>query len=94
MRALVSVYRALFAEQPPDRVWEGGIRGTAPTTSSVKVLSWSIERGLRLPVITEILRRHGASLVLLQEVDLNSRRTERRNIAHELAHSLRIANIS
>jgi endonuclease/exonuclease/phosphatase family metal-dependent hydrolase len=56
----------------------------------VKVLSWNIERGLRLPDVTEILRRHGASLVLLQEVDLNSRRTGRRNIAEELARSLRM----
>jgi endonuclease/exonuclease/phosphatase family metal-dependent hydrolase len=56
----------------------------------VKVVSWNIERGLRLRDVTEILRRQGASLVLLQEVDLNSRRTGRRSIAEELAHSLRM----
>ena len=56
----------------------------------MKVLSWNIERGLRLRDVTEILRRQGASLVLLQEVDLNSRRTARKNIAEELARSLRM----
>ena len=61
--ALLSVSGPLFADQPLDQVSEGGIRGTAATTSSVKVLSWNIERGLRLLDVREILRRHGASLV-------------------------------
>jgi endonuclease/exonuclease/phosphatase family metal-dependent hydrolase len=80
----------LFAKQPPDRVWEGGIKVTPAATTSVKVVSWNIERGLQLRDVTEILQRQGASLILLQEVDLNSRRTERRNIAEELAQSLRM----
>ncbi len=88
--ALVSVSRPLFAGQPPDRIWEGGIRGAAATTSSVKVVSWNIERGLRLPDVSEFLQRQSAALLLLQEVDVNARRTGRRNIAEELSCSLRM----
>jgi endonuclease/exonuclease/phosphatase family metal-dependent hydrolase len=87
---LLSAAGPLFADEPPDQVWEGGIRGAATAASSIKVLTWNIERGLRLPEVTEVLLRHGPSLLLLQEVDVNARRTGRRNIAEELARSLRL----
>jgi endonuclease/exonuclease/phosphatase family metal-dependent hydrolase len=87
---LLSVGGSLFADEPPDQVWEGGIRGAAAAASSIKVLTWNIERGLRLPEVTEVLLRHGPALLLLQEVDVNARRTGRRNIAEELARSLRM----
>jgi hypothetical protein len=88
--ALALVQCPLFAGEPPDRVWEGGIRLAPATTASVKVVSWNIERGLRLRDVLALLRRQGASLVLLQEVDLNARRTGRKSIPEELARNLQM----
>jgi endonuclease/exonuclease/phosphatase family metal-dependent hydrolase len=56
----------------------------------VRVVTWNIERGLRFPGIVEFLRSIQADLILLQEVDLNARRTQYRNVASELAHALHL----
>ena len=55
-----------------------------------RILTWNIERGLQLPKILDFLRTDRADLLLLQEVDLNARRTRSRDIAAELAHALRL----
>ncbi len=73
---------------PPDRVWQGGVASPPPASSSLKVVSWNIERGLQFPAVAAQLRRQAPALVLLQEVDRNSRRTARRDIAEELARDL------
>ena len=54
----------------------------------LQVVSWNINRGLQLPGIIEFLSNASADLVLLQEVDVNARRTRRRNIAREIAYAL------
>jgi endonuclease/exonuclease/phosphatase family metal-dependent hydrolase len=54
----------------------------------IRIVSWNIERGLRFPGILEFLRTIQADLILLQEVDLNARRTQYRDVASELAHAL------
>lgn len=56
----------------------------------VRVISWNIERGLRFPGILEFLRTTQADLILLQEVDLNARRTHYRGVASELAQALHL----
>src|ERR1700730_8330171 len=56
----------------------------------VRVVSWNIERGLRFSAILDFLRSAEADLILLQEVDLNVRRTQHRDIASEIAQSLRL----
>jgi endonuclease/exonuclease/phosphatase family metal-dependent hydrolase len=53
-----------------------------------RIVSWNIERGLQLPKILDFLRTVEADLLLLQEVDLNARRTHYRDIAYELAQAL------
>jgi endonuclease/exonuclease/phosphatase family metal-dependent hydrolase len=55
---------------------------------AIRVVNWNIDRGLRLPGITDFLASQEADLVTLQEVDLNARRTHRLNIAEELARTL------
>ena len=55
-----------------------------------RIVSWNIERGLQFPKILEFLRTIQADLLLLQEVDLNARRTRYRDIASELAHHLNL----
>jgi endonuclease/exonuclease/phosphatase family metal-dependent hydrolase len=56
----------------------------------MRIVSWNIERGLQFSTIREFLRTLGADLLLLQEVDLNARRTHYRDVASELAHALNL----
>jgi len=58
--------------------------------SSVKVVCWNINRGLQLPRIIEFLGRSQADILLLQEADLNARRTHHLNIAREIAQKLQL----
>jgi endonuclease/exonuclease/phosphatase family metal-dependent hydrolase len=55
---------------------------------SIRVVNWNIDRGLRLPEITHFLESQQADLLILQEVDLNARRTHFLNVAEELARKL------
>jgi len=54
------------------------------------IVNWNIERGQQLPGILDFLRTAEADLILLQEVDLNVRRTGYLDIGRELARSLRL----
>jgi len=58
--------------------------------NSLRIVSWNIERGLQFPKILDFLRAIDADLLLLQEVDLNARRTRHRDIAYELGRSLQL----
>jgi endonuclease/exonuclease/phosphatase family metal-dependent hydrolase len=58
--------------------------------SAVRVVNWNINRGLKLQGIVEFLADAKADLILLQEVDLNARRTHRLNIAREIAKALKM----
>src|SRR5271169_2963630 len=55
---------------------------------SMCIVDWNINRGLRLNGILDFLTGVGADLILLQECDLNARRTHRLNIAREIAQKL------
>ncbi len=57
---------------------------------SFKVVCWNIDRGLQLPRIIEFLGRSKADILLLQEADLNARRTHRLHIAREIAQKLQL----
>jgi len=57
---------------------------------TMRIISWNINRGMQLDGIVEFLRREAADLILLQEADLNARRTQYRNIAREIAQGLRM----
>jgi endonuclease/exonuclease/phosphatase family metal-dependent hydrolase len=58
--------------------------------NSVRVVDWNIDRGLRLPSIIEFLAGANADILILQEVDINCRRTHHLNIAQEIARKLRL----
>ena len=58
--------------------------------STIRVISWNINRGLQLRGIIEFLSKASADLILLQEADVNARRTQYRNIAREIALALRM----
>jgi len=58
--------------------------------SSIKIVNWNINRGLQLPGVIEFLERAKADIILLQETDLNARRTRRLNIASEISQKLQM----
>jgi len=58
------------------------------TQDVVRVVNWNIERGMRLPAVIDFLESQRADLLILQEVDLNARRTHFLNIADEIARKL------
>ena len=58
--------------------------------SAIRVVNWNIERGLKLGQIIEFFASQHPDLLILQEVDLNARRTQRLNIAEEIARRLRM----
>jgi endonuclease/exonuclease/phosphatase family metal-dependent hydrolase len=55
---------------------------------SVRVVSWNIDRGLKLGKAIEFLAGAKADIILLQEVDVNCRRTHHINVAREIAQKL------
>ena len=74
-----------------NNVIDGGFKtdtGQPWSRDYIRIVSWNIERGLRFPAIVDFLSSIEADLILLQEVDRNARRTEYRDVARELAHSL------
>lgn len=58
--------------------------------SALRMVNWNINRGLKLQGIVEFLTGANADLILLQEVDLNARRTHLLNIAREMAKRLKM----
>jgi endonuclease/exonuclease/phosphatase family metal-dependent hydrolase len=55
---------------------------------SVRVVSWNVDRGLKLHKVIEFLAEANADIILLQEVDVNCRRTHHINVAREIAQKL------
>jgi endonuclease/exonuclease/phosphatase family metal-dependent hydrolase len=55
---------------------------------SVRVVDWNIDRGLKLRGVIEFLAGAKADIILLQEADLNARRTQHLNVAKEIAQKL------
>ena len=51
-------------------------------------MSWNIDRGSKLHKVIEFLAGEKADIVLLQEADLNARRTHHINVAREIAQKL------
>src|SRR5260370_9959419 len=55
---------------------------------SIRIVNWNIDRGLKLRGVIEFLDSTKADIILLQEVDLNARRTHHINVAAEIAKKL------
>ncbi len=62
--------------------------GSVDSPGFVRAVTWNIERGVRFDAILAFLRKCEADLILLQETDLNARRSAYREVARELAQSL------
>jgi endonuclease/exonuclease/phosphatase family metal-dependent hydrolase len=55
---------------------------------AVRIVTWNVNRGQQLPEVIEFLAEASADLILLQETDINARRTHGRNVAQEIARAL------
>jgi len=76
-----------------DRVETGNFAATrihAEQPQSIRVVSWNVNRGCNLKEIVDYLESSNGDLILLQETDLNARRSGFRNIAKEVAEKLRM----
>jgi len=57
---------------------------------SLRIVDWNIDRGQQLQGVTDFLVTVNADIVILQEVDLNARRTHRLNVAEAIARKLKM----
>ena len=57
---------------------------------SVRVVDWNIDRGSKLRGVIEFLAAAKADIILVQEADLNARRTHHVNVAREIAQKLKM----
>lgn len=57
---------------------------------SIRVVDWNIDRGENLAGILKFLSAADADLLVLQEVDINAKRTGRVNVAEEIARKLKM----
>jgi endonuclease/exonuclease/phosphatase family metal-dependent hydrolase len=57
---------------------------------SIRVVNWNIDRGFKLRGVIEFLDGAKADIILLQEADLNARRTHHINVAREIAQKLQM----
>jgi endonuclease/exonuclease/phosphatase family metal-dependent hydrolase len=55
---------------------------------SLRIVDWNIDRGQQLQGVTDFLGGVNADILILQEVDLNARRTHRLNVAETIARKL------
>ena len=56
--------------------------------NSLRIVDWNIDRGQQLQGVIDFLGAANADILILQEADLNARRTHRLNIAEEIARKL------
>src|SRR5262245_38619424 len=80
-------------ESSMDQVISGGFvppRIQLWPRDSFRVVDWNIERGLQFESIVEFLKKSKADLILLQEVDLNAKRTRHMDVAREIAKALQL----
>lgn len=57
---------------------------------AIRIVNWNINRGLKLRGVIEFLDSAKADIILLQETDLNARRTHHINVAKEIAQKLQM----
>jgi endonuclease/exonuclease/phosphatase family metal-dependent hydrolase len=94
VRASLSVYSPIMPGARLIKELEIGSFATSPFVrewpETLRVVSWNVNRGLQLSGIIDYLQSSSADLILLQETDVNARRTRHRNIPREIAQALRL----
>ncbi len=94
MAALLGGSPALIAQSslPAEFNRAREIKSVRPTRNlkSIRVVSWNIDRGSRFGLVSSGLEHAAADLCLLQEVDWNTRRAGKRDVAADLARDLHL----
>lgn len=62
----------------------------ADPQTTLKCVQWNVERGYKLDAVIEILKRHHADVICLQELDIECERSDSRNCAQEIAEALQM----
>src|SRR5579871_6561800 len=78
-------------ENPPadlEKILTGDFARGTLSLLSLKVVDWNIDRGEHLDQLAAVFERDQPDLCSLQEVDLDAKRSGRKNIAEELARRL------
>jgi endonuclease/exonuclease/phosphatase family metal-dependent hydrolase len=81
---------ASSAPESLDKIYQGKFSSVTDSTKSLKLLNWNIERGLQRAGVGAAIEREKPDICILQEVDLNARRTGHRNVAEELARRFQL----
>jgi endonuclease/exonuclease/phosphatase family metal-dependent hydrolase len=79
----------LFAQTPKD-IRSGGYAPASHSSAAIRVLDWNIHRGVSLSAIERTIAAASPDLCLFQEVDLNAARSDRIDVADELARRLHL----
>ncbi len=80
----------LAAADTMNEIRSGNFAPKKRAAAELRLLDWNIERGERLDQIAGGIESQGPDLAILQEVDLNARRTHHLDIAKELARRLKL----
>src|ERR1700758_1561395 len=66
------------------------IRSAIRPPGSLRIVDWNIDRGQQLQGVINFLATPDADILILQELDLNARRTHGLNITEEIARKLQM----
>ena len=81
----------LMAGNPLEEIRSGNYAsGHSAAAAELRVLDWNIDRGHNLPRLADGIKSQHPDIAILQEVDLNARRTDRKDVAAELARRLKL----
>src|SRR5436305_7748036 len=81
---------SLPASDTMNEIRRGKFARQAPAGNELKVLDWNIDRGTQFEKIAAGIESQQPELAVLQEVDLNARRSGFQDVAQELAKRLRM----
>lgn len=80
----------LLASDPMNEIRRGSFARPASAPGALKVLDWNIDRGTQLDKIAAGIASQQPDVAILQEVDLNARRSGSQDVAQELAKRLHL----
>jgi endonuclease/exonuclease/phosphatase family metal-dependent hydrolase len=86
----LALSEAVSAPHSLSKIYQGQFSSIAKEARNLKLLNWNIERGLQMAGIAAAIESEKPHICILQEVDLNARRTGHRNVAEELARKFQL----
>ena len=81
---------AALAQVDMAHLREGSFAGAAPSGQSLQIVNWNIARGVELDKVTTFLEKAQPDVAVLQEVDVNARRSAWKDVAEVLAKALHL----